>query len=75
MGEVVVRVADIMLIADDNRQLLNILKSAAQKEGFDTILALDGKEALDLFNAKQPQIVLLDVMMPQMESERNPMYL
>ena len=59
--------ADIMLIADDNRQLLNILKSAAQKEGFDTILALDGKEALDLFNAKQPQIVLLDVMMPQMD--------
>ena len=59
--------ADIMLIVDDNRQLLNILKSAAQKEGFDTILALDGKEALDLFNAKQPQIVLLDVMMPQMD--------
>lgn len=59
--------ADVMLIADDNRQLLNILKSAAQKEGFETILALDGKEALDLFNAKQPQIVLLDVMMPQMD--------
>lgn len=59
--------SDVMLIADDNRQLLNILKSAAQKEGFDTILALDGKEALDLFYGKQPQIVLLDVMMPQMD--------
>ena len=38
-----------VLIADDNPQLLNILKNAAQKEGYDTILAEDGQAALDAF--------------------------
>ena len=32
----------LMLIADDNPQLLNILSSAARREGFDTVTALDG---------------------------------
>lgn len=56
-----------VLIADDNPQLLNILKSAAQKEGYDTILAEDGQAALDAFHAHRPQIILLDVMMPKLD--------
>lgn len=57
----------VMLIADDNQSLLNILKSAAQKEGFTTLLASDGNQALELFHAHSPQVVLLDVMMPQLD--------
>ncbi|MGD9665389.1 MAG: response regulator transcription factor [Novosphingobium sp.] len=57
----------VMLIADDNAQLLNILKSAAQKEGFETVLAKDGQEALTLSRARRPQIILLDVMMPRLD--------
>lgn len=57
----------VMLIAEDNLQLLNILKSAAQKEGFETVLAQDGQEAIDGFHAKNPQIILLDVMMPKLD--------
>lgn len=56
-----------MLIADDNPQLLNILKSAAQREGFQTILVKDGRQALEEFQAQAPQIVLLDVMMPELD--------
>lgn len=56
-----------VLIADDNPQLLNILKNAAQKEGYDTILAEDGQAALDAFYSKHPQIILLDVMMPKLD--------
>ena len=56
-----------MLIADDNPQLLNILKSAAQKEGFDTILVQDGEQALEAFQTSKPQIILLDVMMPKLD--------
>ncbi|MDD3231206.1 MAG: response regulator transcription factor [Oscillospiraceae bacterium] len=56
-----------ILIADDNPQLLNILNSAAQKEGYDTILAEDGQAALDAFYAKRPQMLLLDVMMPKLD--------
>lgn len=56
-----------MLIADDNPQLLNILKSAAQKEGFDTVLVQDGEQALEAFQTSKPQIILLDVMMPKLD--------
>lgn len=57
----------VMMIADDNKQLLSILKSAAVREGFETVLAENGKEALEVFEASGPQIVLLDVMMPVMD--------
>ncbi len=56
-----------MLIAEDNPQLLNILKSAAQREGFDTVSAQDGQQAMDAFHAHNPQIILLDVMMPKLD--------
>lgn len=56
-----------MLIADDNPQLLSILKTAAQKEGHQVFLAEDGQAALELFRAHSPQIVLLDVMMPKLD--------
>lgn len=56
-----------ILIADDNLQLLNILKAAAQKEGHQVFLVEDGQAALDAFHTHSPQIVLLDVMMPQLD--------
>lgn len=58
-----------MLIADDNKQITTILSSYAKKEGWEPIIALDGKEALDLFFKHQSEIsmVLLDVMMPEMD--------
>lgn len=39
----------------------------AKKEGFETKIALDGHEAIDLFEKYHPDIVLLDVMMPIMD--------
>lgn len=57
----------LMLIADDNPQLLNILSSAARREGFETATALDGRQALETFRTRPPQIVLLDVMMPELD--------
>lgn len=56
-----------VLIAEDNPQLANILKSAAEKEGYKTILAGDGQAALEAFKESNPQIVLLDVMMPKLD--------
>lgn len=54
----------VILIADDNPQLLNILKITAQREGYDTVLARDGQQALEVFHLGKPNIILLDVMMP-----------
>jgi DNA-binding response OmpR family regulator len=56
-----------ILIADDNRQITSILEQYAKKEGFQTKIALDGREALDLFHKEKPDLVLLDVMMPLMD--------
>ena len=56
-----------MLIADDNKQITSILEEYAKKEGFSPSVALDGAEALELFRRIQPDIVLLDVMMPKMD--------
>lgn len=57
----------VMLIADDNKQITSILGEYAKKEGFTTKIALDGHEAIDLFEKYHPDIVLLDVMMPIMD--------
>ena len=57
----------IVLIADDNKQITSILEEYAKKEGFSSIIALDGQEAIDLFRRHNPDIILLDVMMPKMD--------
>lgn len=56
-----------ILIADDNQQITSILEEYAKKEGFTPKTALDGSEAIALFRKLQPDIVLLDVMMPKMD--------
>lgn len=53
-----------ILIADDNIEIIKILRPYMRKEGFTVISALNGKEALDKFEQYNPQIILLDIMMP-----------
>jgi DNA-binding response OmpR family regulator len=57
----------IMLIADDNRQITSILEEYAKNEGYDVKVAYDGKKAIEVFNTFNPNVVLLDVMMPLMD--------
>ena len=54
-----------LLIVDDNQQITSILAEYAKKEGYQVVTAYDGEEALTLFQTEQPDIVLLDVMMPK----------
>lgn len=56
-----------ILIADDNRQITSILEEYAKKEGHTPYVAFDGQEALELFCKINPDVVLLDVMMPKMD--------
>jgi DNA-binding response OmpR family regulator len=57
----------VMLIADDNRQITSILEEYAKNEGFEVKAAFNGREALRSFEKYNPDIVLLDVMMPEMD--------
>lgn len=54
-----------ILIADDNADILEILKTYVTKEGYEPILAHDGEDAVIKFRQIHPSLVLLDVMMPK----------
>lgn len=54
-----------ILIADDNKQITSILEEYSKKEGYKPILAFDGAEAIEKFELYNPDILLLDVMMPK----------
>lgn len=56
-----------VLIVDDNEQITSILAEYAKKEGYMPIVATDGEEALQKFKKENPDILLLDVMMPKID--------
>ncbi len=53
-----------ILIVEDNPDILEILKYNLTKEGYETILAEDGKKACSLAEEKLPSLILLDLMLP-----------
>lgn len=55
-----------ILIADDNPQITSILVSYCKKEGYDTVVAVDGYDALNKLTS-DVNLVLLDVMMPKLD--------
>lgn len=57
----------LVLIVDDEKPIVDILKFNLEKEGYTTIEAYDGEEAVILAETKKPDIILLDVMLPKMD--------
>ncbi len=55
-----------ILIVDDDLDLLDLYQ-VVLREGFETISATNGKEAVDLAVAEAPDLILMDIMMPQMD--------
>jgi two-component system OmpR family response regulator len=56
-----------ILIVEDDRALVDVLKYHLIKEGYNVVIALDGSQALDLARKSHPNIILLDVMLPKMD--------
>ena len=56
-----------ILLADDEPQLALAIKIRLQARGYEVITARDGQEALELVATQQPDLVLLDVLMPGMD--------
>ncbi len=56
-----------VLIADDDTDLLDILAYSLQREGFEVVAARDGREALAQVAAERPDLVVLDVGMPELD--------
>lgn len=56
-----------VLLAEDDVDFGNILSQYITISGFEVILARDGREALNQFKARKPDICVLDVMMPELD--------
>ena len=59
-----------ILTVDDEEIIRDLLHSFLIKKGYDSIVASDGKEAIRFVNQKRPDIVLLDIKMPDMDGHQ-----
>lgn len=55
-----------VLIVEDERPIVEILKFNLKREGYEVLEALDGRTGLELAKAQDPDLILLDVMLPEM---------
>ena len=55
-----------ILVVDDNEDIRNLLSLVLQKEGYEVFLAPNGSEALEIVKNNRLDLVLLDVMMPEL---------
>lgn len=56
-----------VLIVDDDENVHEFLSLYLKKEGYNVVSAFNGKEALKLFHASSPSIIILDIMMPEID--------
>lgn len=54
-----------ILVVDDEQPIADILKFNLEKEGYEVICAYDGEEAIQLAEEEEPDLVLLDIMLPK----------
>lgn len=56
-----------ILIVDDDTNINELIRLYLDKEGFQTISAFNGKEAISKFNSENPSLIILDIMMPEID--------
>ena len=56
-----------ILCVDDDLALLRLYRDELAEEGYEVILAKDGKEAVKKFGEQKPDLVIMDIRMPQMD--------
>ena len=56
-----------VLVVDDEKNIVDIIKYNLKKEGYEVITAYDGEEAVKLNEENEPDLILLDIMMPKLD--------
>ncbi|OFI48664.1 DNA-binding response regulator [Floricoccus tropicus] len=56
-----------ILVVDDEKPISDIVKFNLTKEGYEVVTAFDGEEALELFESENPDLILLDLMLPKID--------
>jgi two-component system response regulator VicR len=55
------------LVVDDEKNIVDIVAFNLHKEGYDVVVARDGESCLEAFDKENPDLVILDLMMPKMD--------
>lgn len=56
-----------ILIVDDEKPISDIIKFNLTKEGYDIVTAFDGREAVTVFEDEKPDLIILDLMLPELD--------
>lgn len=56
-----------ILVVDDDRHIQRLYKEELEEEGYEVVIACTGEEALQLFEKENPDIVTLDILMPDID--------
>lgn len=66
-GRRIPHMSNKILVVDDDLNICELLKLYLENEGYTAYVANDGQAAVDMFNEKSPDLVLLDIMLPKMD--------
>jgi DNA-binding response OmpR family regulator len=56
-----------LLIVDDDTNIQRLYKEELEEEGYEVVVATTGKDALEMFDEENPDIVTLDILMPDID--------
>ena len=56
-----------ILVVDDDRSIVDLLRVLLGKNGYEVCIARDGKEGLAMARQEKPDLIILDVMMPELD--------
>ncbi|MBO8435337.1 MAG: response regulator transcription factor [Tyzzerella sp.] len=59
-----------VMVVDDDKHIAELISLYLMKEGYDTKEVYDGKDALDVFSSYNPNIIILDIMLPGLDGYR-----
>ena len=62
-----IKLKDKILIVDDEEEIVSFIKDYLESSGYDIIIAFNGIEALNKVEKEKPNLILLDIMMPDMD--------
>ncbi len=56
-----------ILVVDDEKNILKLYKAELEDEGYTVVTANSGREALEIYEQEKPDLITLDIMMPEMD--------
>ena len=56
-----------ILVVDDDKKIVDLVSLYLKRDGYSVLTAYDGQEALDVARRKQPDLIVLDLLLPELD--------